>query len=104
VTNRVPIDPVFEEDPDLSEFWPQVVRQYEDTSEKKLDMKTSFKSFQLHIDADIKESTKKNHQHARAILNNVSTCLEDFGSIVAQVSAALKSVQPAAKSATIQHR
>jgi hypothetical protein len=77
-------DPVFDEDQDLSEVWPQVVRQYEDTTKRKLDMKTTFKSFQLQIDADIKESTTKSHQHARTILNNVGTCLEKFGCIVAQ--------------------
>jgi hypothetical protein len=76
--------PVFEEDQDLSEVWPQVVRQYEDTTKKKLDMKTTFKSFQLQIDADIKESTTKSHQHARTVLNNIGICLEKFGSIVAQ--------------------
>jgi hypothetical protein len=79
-----PPDPVFNEDQDLSEVWPQVVRQYEDTTKTKLDTKTTFKSFQLQIDADIKESTTKSHQHARTILNNVGTCLEKFGSIVAQ--------------------
>jgi hypothetical protein len=79
-----PPDPVFDEDQDLSEVWPQVLRQYEDTTKRKLDMKTTFKSFQLQIDADIKESTTKSHQHARTILNNVGTCLEKFGCIVAQ--------------------
>ncbi|KAI4916179.1 hypothetical protein J4E85_010267 [Alternaria conjuncta] len=79
-----PTDPVFDEDQDLSEVWPQVVRQYEDTTKKKLDSTTTFKSFQLQIDADIKESTTKSHQHARTVLNNVGTCLEKFGSIVAQ--------------------
>ncbi|KAI4948494.1 hypothetical protein J4E91_005918 [Alternaria rosae] len=79
-----PTDPVFDEDQDLSEVWPQVVRQYEDTTKKKLNITTTFKSFQLQIDADIKESTTKSHQHARTVLNNVGTCLEKFGSIVAQ--------------------
>ncbi|KAL1799853.1 hypothetical protein ACET3X_000195 [Alternaria dauci] len=79
-----PPDPVFSEDQDLSEVWPQVVRQYEDTTKKKLDMNTTLKSFQLQIDADIKESTSKGHQHARTVLNNVGSCLEKFGSIVAQ--------------------
>jgi hypothetical protein len=79
-----PADPVFDEDQDLSEVWPQVVRQYEDTTKKKLDTKTTFKSFQLQIDADIKESTTKSHQHARTVLKNVGTCLEKFGNIVAQ--------------------
>ncbi|RMZ72447.1 Tetratricopeptide-like helical [Pyrenophora seminiperda CCB06] len=77
-------DPVFDEDQDLSEVWPQVVQQYEDTTKRKLDMKTTFKSFQLQIDADIKESTTKSHQHARTVLNNIGACLEKFGSIVAQ--------------------
>ena len=79
-----PTDIIFDEDQDLGEVWPQVVRQYEDTTKKKLDITTTFKSFQLQIDADIKESTTKSHQHARAVLNNVGTCLEKFGSIVAQ--------------------
>jgi hypothetical protein len=79
-----PPDPVFDEDRDLSDVWLQVVRQYEDTTKKKLDMKTTFKSFQLQIDADIKESTTKSHQHARTVLNNIGNCLENFGSIVAQ--------------------
>jgi len=35
-----PPDAVFDEDQDLSEVWPQVVRQYEDTTKKKLDGKT----------------------------------------------------------------
>lgn len=84
-----PPDPVFDEDQDLSEVWPQVVRQYEDTTKKKLDTKTTFKNFQLQIDADIKESTTKSHQHARTVLNNVGTCLEKFGSIVAQGASAV---------------
>ena len=60
-----PPDAVFDEDQDLSEVWPQVVRQYEDTTKKKLDVKTTFRSFQLQIDVDIKESTTKSHQHTR---------------------------------------
>jgi len=79
-----PPDVVFDEDQDLSEAWPQVVRQYEDTTKKKLNVKTTFRSFQLQIDADIKESTTKSHQNARTVLSNVGTCLEKFGSIVAQ--------------------
>jgi len=79
-------DPVFDEDQDLSEVWPQVVRQYEDTTGKKLDANTTFKGFQLQIDADIKESTTKNHQNARIVLNNVGNCLEQFGCMVAQVA------------------
>ncbi|KAI4666203.1 uncharacterized protein J4E88_010498 [Alternaria novae-zelandiae] len=79
-----PPDLVFDEDEDLGEVWLQVVRQYEDTTKKKLDFTTTFKSFQLQVDADIKESTTKSHQHARTVLNNVGTCLEKFGSIVAQ--------------------
>jgi hypothetical protein len=79
-----PPDPIFDDDQDLSEVWPQVVRQYEDTTKKKLEINTTFKSFQLQIDADIKESTTKSHQHARTVLNNIGTCLEKFGSIVAQ--------------------
>ncbi|KAL1604075.1 hypothetical protein SLS60_005667 [Paraconiothyrium brasiliense] len=79
-----PPDPVFDEDQDLSEVWPQVVRQYEDTTKKKLDTSTTFKSFKLQIDADIKESATKSHQHARTVLNNVATCLEKFGSIITQ--------------------
>ncbi|KAI4621972.1 hypothetical protein J4E80_004347 [Alternaria sp. BMP 0032] len=63
-----PPDPVFDEDEDLSEVWPQVVRQYEDTTKRKLDANTTFNSFQLQIDADIKD------------------CLEQFGCMVAQVA------------------
>ncbi|KAG9192790.1 hypothetical protein G6011_11524 [Alternaria panax] len=79
-----PPDPIFTEDQDLREVWPQVLRQYEETTKKQLDKNTTFKSFQLQIDADIKESTTKSHQHARTVLNNVGTCLEKFGNIIAQ--------------------
>jgi len=81
-----PPDPVFDEDEDLSEVWPQVVRQYEDTTKRKLDANTTFNSFQLQIDADIKESTTKSHQNARIVLNNIGNCLEQFGCMVAQVA------------------
>ncbi|KAI4706158.1 hypothetical protein J4E89_009212 [Alternaria sp. Ai002NY15] len=81
-----PPDLVFDEDEDLSEVWPQVVRQYEDTTKRKLDANTTFNSFQLQIDADIKESTTKSHQNARIVLNNIGNCLEQFGCIVAQVA------------------
>jgi hypothetical protein len=77
-------DPVFDEDQDLNEIWPQVVRQYEDTTKKKLDKHATLKSFKLQIDADIKESTTKSHQHTRDVLTNLGSCLEKFGSIVAQ--------------------
>jgi hypothetical protein len=79
-----PPDAVFDEDQDLSEVWPQVVRQYEDTTKRKLDMRTTLKSFKLEIDADIKESTTKSHQHTRDVLNNVGNFLDKFGCIVAQ--------------------
>ncbi|KAI4914274.1 uncharacterized protein J4E92_009688 [Alternaria infectoria] len=81
-----PPDPVFDEDEDLSEVWPQVVRQYEDTTKRKLDANTTFNSFQLQIDADIKESSTKSHQNARIVLNNIGNCLEQFGCMVAQVA------------------
>jgi hypothetical protein len=79
-----PPDPVFDEDQDLSEVWPQVVREYENTTKTKLDPKMTFESFQLQIDASIKESTTKSHQHARKVLNNVGVFIEKFGSILAQ--------------------
>ncbi|KAI4649313.1 hypothetical protein J4E93_003629 [Alternaria ventricosa] len=81
-----PPDPVFDEDEDLSEVWPQVVRQYEDTTKRKLDANTTFNSFQLQIDADIRESSTKSHQNARIVLNNIGNCLEQFGCMVAQVA------------------
>jgi hypothetical protein len=79
-----PPNPVFDEDQDLSEVWPQVVRQYEDTTKRKLDTNTTLTSFKLQIDADIRESTTKSHQNTRTVLNNIGACLEKFGSIVAQ--------------------
>jgi hypothetical protein len=79
-----PPDPVFDEDQDLSEVWPQVVRQYEDTTKRKLDKKMTLQSFNQQIDADIKESNTKSHKHTRNVLSNVGNFLEKFGSIVAQ--------------------
>ena len=79
-----PPDPVFNEDQDLSEVWPQVVREYENTTKTKLDTRMTFESFQLQVDASIKESNTKSHQHARKVFNNVGAFIEKFGSIVAQ--------------------
>lgn len=74
----------FDEDKDLHEIWPQVVLQYEKITKQKLDTKTTFKSFQAKIDQDISDSKSKGHEHARQVLRNVGTCLETFGSLVAQ--------------------
>ncbi|CAN9082306.1 unnamed protein product [Alternaria sp. RS040] len=79
-----PPDPVFDEDQELSEVWPQVVREYENTTKTKLDTRMTFESFQLQVDASIKESNTKSHQHARKVFNNVGAFIEKFGSIVAQ--------------------
>ncbi|KAF3041136.1 hypothetical protein E8E12_008366 [Didymella heteroderae] len=74
----------FDEDKDLHEVWPQVVLQYEKITKQKLDSKTTFKSFQARIDQEISNSKSKGHEHARQVLRNMGTCLETFGSIVAQ--------------------
>jgi hypothetical protein len=74
----------FDEDKDLHEVWPQVVLQYEKITKQKLDSKTTFKSFQARVDQEISNSKSKGHEHARQVLRNIGTCLETFGSIVAQ--------------------
>ncbi|KAJ4376598.1 hypothetical protein N0V86_006712 [Didymella sp. IMI 355093] len=74
----------FDEDKDLHEVWPQVVLQYEKITKQKLDSKTTLKSFQARVDQEISNSKSKGHEHARQVLRNIGTCLETFGSIVAQ--------------------
>lgn len=74
----------FDEDKDLHEVWPQVVLQYEKITKQKLDSGTTFKTFQAKIDQEISNSKSKGHEHARQVLRNIGTCLETFGSIIAQ--------------------
>jgi hypothetical protein len=70
-------------DRDLNEVWPEVIAEYERVTEKKLDCNTTFESFQLTVNQRLREATSKRSSNARAILNNVGQCLEQFGSIIA---------------------
>ncbi|KAF1358278.1 hypothetical protein EJ07DRAFT_179983 [Lizonia empirigonia] len=74
----------FDEDKDLHEVWPQVVLEYEKITRQKLDPGTTFKKFQARVDHEISNSKSKGHEHARKVLRNIGTCLEMFGSIIAQ--------------------
>lgn len=68
---------------DLNEVWPEVIAEYEKVTEKKLDRNLTFAGFQLLINQRLSEATSKRSSNARAILNNVGLCLEQFGSIIA---------------------
>lgn len=76
--------PTFDEDKDLDEVWPHVVQQYEKITKQTLDPKTTFAAFQIQIEQDIQRSATKGHPHARKVLNNISVCLETFGTIIVQ--------------------
>ncbi|KAH7393086.1 hypothetical protein BKA66DRAFT_567805 [Pyrenochaeta sp. MPI-SDFR-AT-0127] len=75
---------VFADDQDLNEVWPQVLSQYEEITKQRLDPNADFRALQNSIDQRLRDSASKSSANARNILNNVGTCLEKFGSILAQ--------------------
>lgn len=78
--------PTFSEDQDLQEVWPQIVKEYEQVTGKKLDPNANFDAISLQIDQDIRKSQSRNGTRARKIISDVGRCLQQFGDIIAQAA------------------